>query len=220
VVRGRNAAPTALLGIDVGAHFGLISVALARLFDRVISFEPNTFNAALLRANVLLNGLDGTVDVRRQALAAAESTLSLAPSERQEIPLPLDEQGRFAPGAASNLGAYSFVADGTGLSRTEAIPLDRLGLEGVAFIKIDAQGADGTVLLGAMDTIARCRPWLVFEWEQLLAQAFSVSFDEIDTQLAALGYRISVLHRHNTKQIDYLAVPQEEADLVPEGAAG
>ena len=216
VVRGRRSPVLPLLAIDVGAHFGLISVALAKLFDRVISFEPNVWNATLLRVNVVLNGVDGRVDVRREALADREGSLSLAPSDRQEIPLPLDEQGRFAPGTASNLGAYSFVADGTGLSQATAIPLDTLALDGVAFIKIDAQGGDGTVLLGAMQTVARCRPWLVFEWEKELAQAFAVPFEEIQRHFAAIGYRVAVLHRHNAKQIDYLALPQEEADAAPE----
>ena len=143
-----------------------------KLFDRVISFEPNIFNVTLLRANVVLNGLESRVEIRREALAAHEDSLSLAPSDRQEIPLPLDDQGQFAPGATSNLGAYSFVHDGTGLSEVRAIPLDKLTLDGVAFLKIDAQGADGAVLLGAMDTIARCRPWVVFEWERMLAKTF------------------------------------------------
>ena len=220
VVRGRPASRATILGIDVGAHFGLVSVAMAKLFDKVISFEPNTFNATLLRANILLNGLDGKVDVRREALAEREGSLSLAPSDRQEIPLPLNDQGRFAPGTASNLGAYSFVHDGTGLSEARAIPLDALALDDVAFIKIDAQGGDGTVLLGAMQTIARCRPWLVFEWEQALAQAFAVSFEDVEARFAAIGYRVSVLLAHNAKQVDYLAVPQEEVHAASESEAG
>ena len=220
VVRGRRMPPFKLVGIDVGAHFGLISVAIAKLFDQVISFEPNIFNATLLRANVVLNGLEGKMEVRREALAAREGSLSLAPSERQEIPLPLDDQGRFAPGTASNLGAYSFVQDGTGLSQATSIPLDKLALDDVAFIKIDAQGGDGTVLMGAMATIARCRPGIVFEWEEKLAQAFVVSFEEVETRLSDIGYRVRMLHRHNVKQVDYLALPQEEADAMPESETG
>ena len=220
ILRARTISAAPHLGIDVGAHFGLISVAIAKLFDRVISFEPNIFNAALLRANVVLNGLEAKVEVRREALAASEGSVSLARSERQEIPLPLDEQGRFAPGVASNLGAYSFVQDGTGISQAPAIPLDSLALEGVAFLKIDAQGGDGSVLLGAMDTIARCRPWVVFEWEEKLAQSFGVSFQDVETRLSGAGYVVRLLHRHNAKQVDYLALPQEEAESVGETATG
>ena len=218
--RGRKTQASTLLAIDAGAHFGLVTVTLAKLFDRVISFEPNIFNVTLLRANVVLNGLESRVEIRREALAAHEDSLSLAPSDRQEIPLPLDDQGQFAPGATSNLGAYSFVHDGTGLSEVRAIPLDKLTLDGVAFLKIDAQGADGAVLLGAMDTIARCRPWVVFEWERMLAKPFEVTLDEVEARFAGLEYRVTVLRRHNDKQADYLAIPREEADVFPESEAG
>jgi FkbM family methyltransferase len=168
-----------------------------------------------LRTNVLLNGLGGKVEVRRSALSARAGSFSLAPSERQEIPLPLDAEGHFAPKTASNLGAYSFVSFGTGLSEAEAIPLDAMTLDGVAFIKIDVQGGDGAVLMGAMETIARCRPWLVFEWEELLARDFGIGLDTVQNRLGAAGYHIRVLHRHNEKQVDYLAVPTEEANSWP-----
>ena len=214
VVRGRTTPSARHLAIDVGAHFGLITVAIAKLFDTVVSFEPNTFNAALLRVNVMLNGLDGRVDVRREAASDREGSLSLAPGGRQEIPLPLDEDGRFASGTASNLGAYSFVQDGTGLSQANVVALDTLALDGVAFIKVDAQGGDGLVLLGAMQTIARCRPWVVFEWKEHLAQAFAVTFAEVEARLGGIGYQVRVLRRHNAKQVDYLALPEEEAGAV------
>ncbi len=210
VVRQRSAGP-ATLAVDVGAHFGLVTVALAALFDRVVSFEPNAFNATLLRINVLLNGLSERVEVRREALGASEGTVSLAPSERQEIPLPLDDDGHFAPRHASNLGAYSFVRDGTGLSEAPMRPLDGLELSDLAFIKVDVQGNDGAVLMGGMKTIARCRPWVVFEWEQKLSQAFGVPFQDVEAEFHALGYVVRVLHRHNQKQVDYIAVPADEA---------
>ena len=208
-VRKRNG-PSDLLAIDVGGHFGLISVPLARIYDRVVTFEPNAFNATLLRANIVLNGLVSRVEVRREALAATAGTVSLAPNSRQEIPLPVDEDGNYAPAQASNLGAYSFVPHGTGMSEARALALDTLALDGVAFIKIDVQGGDGTVLLGAMDTIIRCRPWVIFEWEQLLSRNFAVALSTIEEKFASAGYRLSALYRHNAKQVDYLAIPEEE----------
>ena len=214
-VGARAGSRTALRALDVGGHFGLVSVPLADLFDHVISFEPNVFNAALLRANVLLNGLAGKVEVRREAVGASTGHVSLAPADRQEIPLPLDEHGRFSPRLSSNLGAYSFVQDGTGLSAAPATTLDALGLHDVAFIKVDVQGADGAVLLGGMETIARCRPWLVFEWEEALSQPFGVTFDEVASRLQSAGYTLRVLYRHNQKQVDHLAVPQEEEFVLP-----
>ena len=203
------------LAIDAGAHFGLVSVALGRLFDRVISFEPNEFNASLLRANVSLNGLDGRVQVHRAGLFSRSTRLSLAPSDRQEIPLPFDEHGNFDPLSASNLGAYSFAEAGSGLSDATAYALDDLKLDTLSFLKIDVQGADGEVLMGALQTIERCHPWIVFEWEDALSAAFGVDFDVLKDRLVGMGYRLSVLKRHNSKQVDYLAVPGTDARHLP-----
>ena len=216
VVRARPGAPSALRAVDAGAHFGLLTVMLARQFDLVTSFEANDFNALMLTANVALNGFLDRVDIRRTALLATRTRVSLAPSEQQEIPLPLDTRGQLDLSAATNLGAYSFIQDGTGIYEVEAIPLDSLGMSDVGFIKIDVQGADGAVLVGAMQTIARCRPWLVFEWEEELSRAFGIPFLDVTTRLEQAGYLVRVLKRHNHKQVDYVAVPVEEvADLPP-----
>jgi FkbM family methyltransferase len=198
--------------VDAGAHFGLLTVALARRFDAVISFEPNEFNASLLRTNVALNDLGEKVEIRRAALFSRCTELSLAPSEEQEIPLPLDAQGVFDPLSASNLGAYSFTEAGSGMSSASAYPLDDLALDDLTFLKIDVQGADGEVLMGARETIRRCRTWIVFEWEDTLSQAFGVTMEEMKAQLRDLSYTLCVLKRHNEKQVDYLAVPAAEAD--------
>ncbi len=45
-------------------------------------------------------------------------------------------------------------------------PLDDYGLEGVRFIKIDVEGHEFEVLLGAEETLARCAPTLLVEIDQ------------------------------------------------------
>ena len=85
--------------------------------------------------------------------------------------------------------------------------MDSYEFENISFIKIDVQGADGEVLMGALQTIQRCMPIVVFEWEDQLAVNFSVTLDVIKRELSALGYGLSVLKAHNEKQIDYIAQP-------------
>jgi FkbM family methyltransferase len=192
--------------VDVGAHFGLISVPLARRFDRVLSFEPNGFNASLLRANAALNSR-ANIECYEEALFSHATRVSLAPDDKQEIPVPLTPEGALNIRAAVNLGAYSFHPGGAGLYPRDARTLDSFCLEDLAFLKVDTQGADGEVLMGAMQTIARCRPWVLFEWEEHLSAGFSVGFAEVAARFADLGYDLRVLWRHNEKQIDYLATP-------------
>jgi FkbM family methyltransferase len=59
---------------DVGANIGLHSIPLGRRLDagggRVIAFEPDADNLALLHENVRLNGLEKTIAVVEQAVDA------------------------------------------------------------------------------------------------------------------------------------------------------
>ena len=196
--------------IDAGAHFGLISIPLARRFQKVISFEPNSFSASILRANVELNGFADRIEVRRQGVFSRHTQISLAPQEKQEIPLPLRADRSMDTASAENVAAYVFAEDGLGLYETEAVALDELSLENVGFIKIDTQGADGAVILGALETIKRCQPWLVFEWEEALSEQFGTTFEQVVAALETQEYSVARLKTHNDKQVDYLAVPNSE----------
>jgi len=200
-LRGRDQ-----LAVEVGAHIGLLTVPLARRFKRVMAFEPNGFNYRLLAANVALNGLQDVVCMN-EAIYSECVEVSLARSEKQEIPLPLGPDGSFDGWSATNLGAYSFSPDGSGLFRTPARTLDSYNLNDLAFLRIDAQGADGEVIVGASETIRRCRPVIVFEWEDELSKNFRVSQADVHGLLESEGYSIEILKEHNSKQRDFLAIP-------------
>jgi FkbM family methyltransferase len=192
--------------VDVGAHLGSTTLVLARLFDAVYSFEPNDFNYKLLRANVAINGLDN-VSLFNTALYSRAVELSLADDGLQELCIPRHVRSGFDGHAGVNLGAFLFTERGTGLSQHLARTLDSFELSNVAFVKIDAQGADGEVLMGALQTLERCRPVVVFEWESALSERFTVTLDAVRRHLADLGYEVSVLKAHNEKQVDYVARP-------------
>ena len=85
VFRERNGGQSSGRAVDAGAHFGLVSIPLARMFDCVFSFEPNEFNVTLLRANAAINGVADRINVRRAALFSRDTRLSLAPSDHQKF---------------------------------------------------------------------------------------------------------------------------------------
>ena len=194
------------LSIDVGAHFGAVTLSMARRFERVLSFEPNDFSFNLLRANVQLNGLFN-VTCRNHPLFSAEVEMSLARQEMQEVPITYRSDGSFDPMSTQNIAGYAFSPNGTNVSKHGAVTIDSLGLEDVVFMKVDAQGCDGEILLGASEMISKCRPVIVFEWEELLSRAFSVGLSDVENMLQSLGYIVHVLKRHNDKQIDFVAHP-------------
>jgi FkbM family methyltransferase len=72
-----------------------------------------------------------------------------------------------------------------------AVPLDSVALAATATIdilKVDVDGFDGEVLVGATETIRRCRPAIIFEWHpKLILATRSDPFCGFET-LADSGY--------------------------------
>lgn len=138
---------------DVGAHFGVFTVTLARLVGeggQVMAFEPNATVRKVLTRVVRLNGLDATVTVRPEAVAAGTGVASF-----------------FVPGWLPFNAASSLVRgdrSAYGAEQVTTVSLDQIAA-GVArppaLIKIDAEGAELDVLRGARTTIARWRPPLL-----------------------------------------------------------
>ena len=172
--------------IDIGAHDGAFAVPLSRLADsRVIAFEPlpSAF-ARLERAmGAAHDGVPQHVTLRCEALGAVEDVLTL------EVPV--------VAGVAQEQWA-SLVKDYVGMQcgdpGIEAVQrftvpvrrLDGFGLTDVTSIKLDAEGAEGDVLRGAAETLARCRPVLSVEIEERHCVG---STRAVPRFLARLGYR-------------------------------
>lgn len=197
------------VAVDVGAHCGLHTIAMSRVFGQVLSFEPNDVSYRLLETNVALNRLDN-VTLYNRPLFSSEATLALGRPELQENPVPRDSHEGFDLAAAPNPGSFFFLpvekAPGMPFEHT-ALTLDSLGLAELDFLKIDVQGADGEVILGGRSTIERCKPVIVFEWEDKLSENFSVSLSDVKDILLPMGYTLSILSAHNEKQCDYIAMP-------------
>jgi len=136
--------------VEVGANIGAHAVPLARKLGprgRLIAYEPQFQLFETLRLNLALNGLRHA-EARRAAAGARAETLSYAPPPQRE---------------AANLGGVAMSRDGRG----DAVPAVRLDddLKGVrpALIKIDVEGMEEEVLIGAARTIATCRPAIYLE---------------------------------------------------------
>ena len=183
---------------------------MAKHFRRVISFEPNDFNYRLLVANMSINRLLH-VECCKTPLFSKAVQLSLGKPEDQEIPLPIKSTNDFDGFEASNLGAYSFTQEGTGIFPATARTLDSYALDDVAFLKIDTQGADGEVVRGALDTIRRCQPVVVFEWEDLLSRKYETSIEDVMRLFREANYNVDLLKQTNEKQSDYIATPRGPA---------
>ena len=131
--------------VDVGSNIGKYTIKAARQLGsngRVISIEPEASNFEMLKANVELNGLSNTT-LLNVACWNKNERLKLC----------------FGPGFKAT-GDHSLKYDRSEhFIEVTALKLDDilkdLHIEHVDFIKIDAEGADGEVLEGAEETLAR-----------------------------------------------------------------
>lgn len=160
------------VAVDVGAHIGTWSVALSRVAKEVHSFEPLPASAELLRKNIALNNLSNVV-VHERAVSKHPETLSISYEK------------------ASNRAGTVLGKGGT----IDAVALDSVfPKEKIDFLKIDVEGMEYNVILGAKKLIKRCRPIIHIEINKRLPRwkAFYIWF-----YLSLLGYKFNdhFIHR-------------------------
>lgn len=154
----------ARIAVDVGAHLGAYTFFLARIAREVHAFEPLAHCARFLR-----RAYGGRVHVHGCALAEAPGCGLL------QVPAGAGQTARLVQGDTDDAGA----------AQVQLCCLDDFVLDGVGFIKIDAEGAETRVLQGARRTIAGSRPVLLVEIEQ---RHLEQPIDEVFAFVEDLGY--------------------------------
>ena len=156
--------------IEAGANIGAHTVQLARLVGEqgaVHAFEPQRIVFQTLCANLALNQCVN-VHARQQGLGRAAG----------EMVLPTVD-----PRQGNNFGGLSLLREGVG-ERAGIVTVDSLNLARCHLIKADVEGMEEDVLLGAVDTIARCRPTLFLENDR------KENSPSLIRRLQSMGYRI------------------------------
>lgn len=127
--------------VDVGAHVGAHTIRVARDYGQVIAIEPDPNNLRGLVANIKANNLTNVFVVE-----------SGAGSERRELEL-------HQRGSGSTFGE---VADKYGAVQVKVDRLDDL-VERADVVKVDTEGWEENVMLGASRLIQQCSPVFVIE---------------------------------------------------------
>lgn len=146
--------------LDVGAHIGSAAIlAVTRhAFARALAAEPEPENYRLLRANVVLTGLEREIETARVAISDGARTgrLALHPAKHGMHAL---------EGPDGALGSLT----GERAVEVEVVTLDELlarhalGASEVGLVKIDTQGHEPRVLRGAASLLREGVP-LVIEY--------------------------------------------------------
>lgn len=142
--------------IDGGANLGFLTVVWGRFmcgagpkpWGQVFAFEPQKYVFCSLAGNVVLNNCFNVTPVR----AALDD-------HDHAINVPF-----YPPNRAFNFGGVHLDGtDKTEGDEVDAIAIDSLALRRLDVLKLDVEGMEMEALIGAADTIKRCRPVIIAE---------------------------------------------------------
>lgn len=179
-----------VLALDCGANIGTHTLVWAHLMSRwgrVMAFEPQERIYYALAGNIALNNCFNA-SARHCALGAQCATIVI------------DEPNPFSQTSFGSFEILQNQGQGNRVAAHQQVPVitvDSLGLERVDLIKIDCEGMELEVLMGAQQTIARSRPILFVEIIKCDRAA-------VETLLTQMGYRFIGL------DINLLAVHQDD----------
>jgi len=182
--------------VDVGANYGVFSLVASRLVGpqgRIAAFEPAQKTFSAFERNLALNRITNV-----QALRLALS----------------DHSGKarlyHEPDATRNSLSPSLESQGS--EEVETRTLDEvfpgLGMGRLDFLKIDAEGADGLVCRGAVETLRKYSPPVMFEYYRGSAARMGLSEDEPIQLLSSLGYRFHRFEGLGMLEVEAVNCPQ------------
>lgn len=165
------------LAMDIGANVGIFSVVMGKAVGakgRVFAFEPVPSNISRLENNLKKNGL-GNVQVLAMALGASDGEMMLQMAK---------------DAAYHSLGKVEsgFRGDAEMAVRVRGLDgvWEELGRPDIALVKMDVEGAESDVLLGASNFLATCRPLVLIEANTV------EHLNVLREKLSVLGYQ----HKH------------------------
>ena len=171
--------------LDVGANIGLMTVPVlaSRPEVRVVSFEASPGTLAYLSKTRAGCAYANRWEIVPKAAGREAGTAAFSVS---------------APASGAYDGLRSTQrAEPEKVITVEVTTVDaewrRLKCPEVSVIKIDVEGGEYDVLLGAADCIARCQPAVVLEWGQRNFEAYGRSMGDLLAIARKLGYRVWAL---------------------------
>ena len=183
--------------LDVGAHIGIYTLAMARAAGpsgSVHSFEPNPASFERLSHHVLQNGF-ANVRLNQVAVGSAEG--------RAKLNAPTKENS----GAASLLSTNMPARFAARPIEVQVTSLDaycgRHTFDRVDVIKIDCQGYELQVLEGASDVLQTFRPRLLLEYEVDWLLAAGASGTQLCSMLKRARYEC--FRRHHGHLVQFAA---------------
>ncbi|MGH9687633.1 MAG: FkbM family methyltransferase [Candidatus Acidiferrales bacterium] len=168
-----------MLLFDIGAHFGVFSLAAAHLGGNAVAVDPSPAATRIIAAQVALNGFEEEIRVLRAAASDRDGTIELLGS------------------GAFSYGYFQVVKGRSKRDLTEArcVTIDRLTREfgEPTHIKIDVEGHEAEVLVGARTTLRRCSPVVFLELHNDMIRSGGGDSNHVLDELVGAGFKLYTL---------------------------
>ncbi len=179
--------------LDIGAAFGIFSLAAARLGGKAIAIDPSPIATRMIARQAALNGLSDRIQIIQAAVSNEIGSVSMLNS------------GIFSD------GYFKFTPSRprSELTETKAITIDQIVTQYGAptHIKIDVEGQEAAVLRGGRATLDLQSPVLFIELhtEMITAEGGDpgLALDELEQ----LGYETLALNGNPMERNAILQVP-------------
>jgi len=191
--------------LEGGAHIGTHTIFFSKLVNHVYCFEPLKQSAQLLQENLQINNCDNV------------TVYNCGLSDKK-----LFDSFGFIP--SHNIGGAGMINNplgiplhfgGTDLSEDERVPIELVSIDEMFnfdkldFIKLDVEGYEQNVILGAYNTIKKCKPVIMLEnWDDHFGNVDIDSTSNKFSMLLDLGYAIT-----QVSHCDFLFVPTTNIQL-------
>ena len=155
------------VAIDIGAHVGITAFRLSQSFESVHAFEVNTNLFPCLQKNLAWKKCYNVTT----------------------YPVGIGEKEKEVDIKSTNKSFSTHINPDAKKGKYKIKTLDSFNLQSVDFIKIDAEGYEPLVAKGALETIERCKPIILYERKDHPTR-YGYNIDSIRDVLMPLGYRM------------------------------
>lgn len=155
------------IAVDIGAHVGITAFRLSQSFEFVHAFEINTNLLPCLHHNLNMKGVHNCT-THPVGIGDVEKDVDIKTTNK-------------------SFGTHVDPDKKTGKYKIK--PLDSFEIQNVDFIKIDAEGYEPLVIKGALKTIEKYKPIILYERKDH-PERYGYKRDSIRDILMPLGYRM------------------------------